>query len=51
MKQNAVSDQDALAAMKAIRSDAKPIAAFQDQLALFKEVKRQKKESFFFWVF
>jgi hypothetical protein len=33
-----VSDQDALAAFRAIRADAKPIAAFQEQLALFKEV-------------
>ncbi len=38
MKKEGVSDQEALAAFRAIRSDAKPINAFQEQLALFKEV-------------
>ena len=35
MKREGVSDTEALAALRAHRSDAKPIAAFQEQLALF----------------
>ncbi len=35
MSQQGVTDEEALAALRAHRSDAKPIAAFQQQLALF----------------
>jgi protein-tyrosine phosphatase len=35
MAREGVSDTEALAALRAHRSDAKPIAAFQEQLALF----------------
>ena len=39
MKKDGLSDEEALEAFRKIRSDAKPIAAFQKQLALYHKLE------------